>query len=315
VGGILLINKPAKITSHDVVVQIRRLFRTKKVGHAGALDPFATGLLILCLDEATRIVDYLVNRDKEYVTVMKLGESTDTQDCTGRVLEKREVPAFSNEDIADVFARFVGDLSQIPPMFSARKVQGKRLYEFAREGQTVARTARSVRIETLEILEVRLPFIRFRVVCSKGTYIRTLAHDIGALLGCGAYLSALERTRIGQFFLKDAVALEQLAHIVQYSDKTRVLIPLDAALAFLPAIEVSEAASRLLVHGTQISLTAENFTSLGDGDNRREADQEIRVYNSRGKFIALARQTFTGTPTSPQWMVQPLKVFAKPEII
>ena len=307
----MLVNKPAKITSHDVVVQVRRLFRTKKVGHAGALDPFATGLLILCLDEATRIGDYLVARDKEYVAVLKLGETTDTQDGTGRVLETRAVPVFSQNDLAAIFARFVGEISQIPPMFSARKVQGRRLYKLARAGQTVARAAQRVRIETLEILAVTLPFIRFRVVCSKGTYIRTLAHDIGEMLGCGAYLHTLERIRIGQFFLKDALSLEQLA---QQADRTRFLIPLDEALAFLPAIEVSESAAGLLAHGTRIVLTAEDFKVLGDDHERQAENREIRVYRVTGKCIALARQTFTGTPTSPQWMVQPLKVLVKPEI-
>jgi tRNA pseudouridine55 synthase len=249
--GILLVQKPANMTSHDVVVWIRKQFHTKRVGHAGTLDPFATGLLILCLGEATRIVEYLVDLDKEYVAVMKLGESTDTQDCTGRVLERKTLPTFLQDGSAfDVigdrvrgtFARFVGDISQIPPMFSARKVQGKRLYEFARQGETVERPARNVRVSELELLEIIPPYIRFRVVCSKGTYVRTLAHDIGETLGCGAHLSALERTRIGQFSIKEAFSLDQLAQLTRQSDKQHVLIPLDRALAFLPAMEIGEAA-------------------------------------------------------------------------
>ena len=311
-GGILLVNKPANITSHDVVVEVRKQFRIRKVGHAGTLDPFATGLLILCLGEATRIVKYFVNCDKEYVAVMKLGESTDTQDSTGRVLGKREIPALSKDDISETFARFVGEISQVPPMFSARKVRGKRLYELARKGKTVERAARSVRIDELEILDITLPYIRFRVVCSKGTYVRTLAHDIGDLMGCGALLSALERIRIGPFASKDAVSLEQLAQMVRQSDKTRFLMPIDEALAFLPAVEVGEAASALLVHGTQISLTAGNSKDLMDLGNWYEEDQEFRVYNAKGKFIALARRTSAGTPDKPQWTLRPLKVFAKP---
>ena len=314
-GGILLVHKPADITSHDVVVEIRKLFRTKKVGHAGTLDPFATGLLILCLDEATRIVEYLVDRDKEYVAVMKLGESTDTQDCTGHVLEEREIPSLREDEIFETFARFVGDISQVPPMFSARKVRGKRLYELARKGEIIERTARSVRVQELEIVGITLPYIRFRVVCSKGTYIRTLAHDIGESLGCCAHLSALERTRIGQFSIKDAASLDQLSEIVRQSDKTRVLIPIDEALAFLPAIEIAEAASMLLAHGTQISLAVGDFKlreAQSDSDgNRSENKQEFRVYSATGQFIALARRKFTGTPGKPQWILRPLKVFAK----
>ncbi len=328
-GGILLVNKPANITSHDVVVQIRKQFCTKKVGHAGTLDPFATGLLILCLDEATKIVKYFVTLDKEYVAVMKLGESTDTQDCTGKVLGKRAVPSFDKNEIAKTVASFVGNISQIPPMFSARKVQGKRLYQLARKGKTVERVAQNVRIDEFEVLEITLPYIRFRVICSKGTYIRTLAHDIGESLGCGAHLSALERTRIGQFFIKEAVSLEQLSQMAYQADKTRLLIPVDEALAFLPAIEVNEAASVLLAHGTQISLKAGDFRSrevlsdgrhLGDGahlvdhDGRYEENREVRVYSDTGQFIALARRTFTSTSNTSQWTLQPLNVFAKMEV-
>jgi tRNA pseudouridine55 synthase len=335
-GGILLVNKPADITSHDVVVEIRKLFHTKKVGHAGTLDPFATGLLLLCLDEATRIVEYLVNRDKEYVAVMKLGESTDTQDCTGHVLEKREIPSFSEDEISKTFAQFVGELSQVPPMFSARKVRGKRLYELARRGEVIERAAQNVRIYELEIFDITLPYIRFRVVCSKGTYIRTLAHDIGKSLGCCAHLSVLERTRIGQFSLKDAVSLEQLSQTVQQSDDTRFLIPVDEALGFLPAIEIDEPVAALLAHGTKVLLVVGDFKlrevqldgrhlgggahrgevqsdgrHLGGGAHRGDHDQEFRVYSATGRFIALARRRFTGTPDKPQWMLQPLKVFAK----
>lgn len=322
-GGVLLVNKPADITSHDVVVEIRKLFRTKKVGHAGTLDPFATGLLLLCLDEATRIVEYLVNCDKEYVAVMKLGESTNTQDCTGYMLEKRAVPAFREDEISETFVRFVGDLSQIPPMFSARKIQGKRLYKLAREGKTIARGARRIRIHELEILAITLPYIRFRVVCSKGTYIRTLAHDIGEVLGCGAHLSVLERTRIGPFLLKNAVSLDELSQTVQQSDKIRSLIPIDEALVFLPTIAIGETAAVLLAHGTQVSLSEGDFKlrevpsngrHRGGGVHRGEHDQEFRVYSTTGRFIALARRRFTGTPNKPQWTLQPLKVFAKIEV-
>ena len=152
-NGILLLDKPIDTTSHDVVAWVRKHFRIRRVGHAGTLDPFATGLLVLCLGQATRIVQYLVDRDKEYAAVMKLGETTDTQDCTGQIQERKEVPEFSHQDIVRTFETFTGEISQIPPMFSARRVKGKRLYELAREGKTVEREARNVTIHECELLE------------------------------------------------------------------------------------------------------------------------------------------------------------------
>ena len=192
-GGILLVHKPADCTSHDVVTQIRKLFRTKKVGHAGTLDPFATGLLLLCLDEATRLSEYLLNAEKEYAAVVKLGEVTDTQDRTGRVLETCPVPDLAEAELRAAMTGFIGEIAQTPPMFSARKVQGRRLYKLARKGKTVERAAQAVNIAALDLLAVELPFLRLRVVCSKGTYIRTLAHDLGAALGCGAWFSMPKR--------------------------------------------------------------------------------------------------------------------------
>jgi tRNA pseudouridine55 synthase len=320
VKGILLVHKPADISSHGVVVRIRTLFHLKRVGHAGTLDPFATGLLILCLGEATKIAEYVADFEKEYVAVMKLGEATDTQDYTGQILETRPLPDFlqdgHNREVAmdrlrDMFARFVGEIAQITPMFSARKVQGRRLYNFARQGETVARAARQVNVRELELLEVAPPYIRFRVVCSKGTYIRTLAHDMGELLGCGAHLSALERTRIGRFVMQEAWTLDQLAQMTQPADRERAVIPLERVIDFLPAIEVNETAATLLLNGTPITLPPEDMHILTKAGELQAENQVWRVYNPAGTCIALVRGTRNDQQPTLRWKLQPFKFFVK----
>lgn len=306
-NGILLVDKPTKMTSHDVVAYIRKHFHIKKVGHTGTLDPFATGLLILCLGKATKIAQYLVDRDKEYAAVMKLGETTDTQDCTGQVQERRTLPSLSKDTITEVFAKFTGEISQIPPMYSAKKVQGRRLYEIARTGKTVERAARNVTIHELEFIEMTLPLIRFRVVCSKGAYIRTLAHDIGKALGCGAHLTELKRTRIGQFAVSDALALEQLVKMTKETDRSQCLIPLDEALSFLPAVKINEPASTRLAHGAQIILAARDIGNLATSGHQ---EQIVRIYSASGLFIALARGLVTDHDGEARWQFRPIRVFA-----
>lgn len=308
-NGILLVDKAADMTSHDVVAYIRKHFQIKKVGHAGTLDPFATGLLILCLGQATKIAQYLVDCDKEYLAVLKLGETTDTQDCTGQVLEGRDIPALKKEDISKTFEQFVGEISQIPPMFSAKKVQGKRLYELARAGKTVERKARNVTIHELEFLEMSLPYLRFRVLCSKGTYIRTLAHDIGEVLGCGAHLTELRRTRIGQFALSEAYSLEQLTLIAKQQDKEHYLLPMDEALSFLPAVTIPEPALIRLVKGTKISLSPSEIETLSIESHQ---NQIIRVYSASETFVALVHATTVADHNGEiRWLFQPVKVFVK----
>lgn len=305
--GVLLINKPVGSTSHDVVRQVRKLFQIRKVGHAGTLDPFATGLLLVCLGEATKIVRFFVEQPKEYVAEMKLGEATDTQDCTGRVKEYREIPLKAQENIPMIFARFSGEISQIPPMYSAKRLQGQHLYELARTGDIVERAAQKVMIYELEILEQALPSLRFRVVCSKGTYIRTLAHDIGLALGCGAHLTALTRTRIGHFSVQDAFSLEQLAQLTQLSDRERCLIPINQALFFLPAIELDETASCRLAHGGRVAVP-ETYAALFEpieGQN-----QIVRVQRLNAELIALARVIEEDLEGQKQAQLQPVRVFA-----
>lgn len=199
IDGVLPIDKASGMTSHDVVAIARRVLGTKKIGHCGTLDPMATGLLLLTLGRGTKIQDLLMSEDKEYVGTMKLGEMTDSQDADGEITETRPVPQLSNEQLEAAFAKYDGDFYQTPPMVSAIKKDGVALYKLARQGKTVEREPRFVHIYAHQLLEVRPPEIDFRVVCSKGFYVRTYAFDIGNDLGCGAHLNALRRTKSGRF--------------------------------------------------------------------------------------------------------------------
>jgi tRNA pseudouridine55 synthase len=208
--GVLLVDKPAGLTSHDVVDRVRRHFGFKKVGHCGTLDPAATGLLILVLERATKLQDRLMSDDKMYEGTMLLGVSTDSQDADGAVIAEKPVPPLTEEDIDQAFAKFRGDLQQVPPMVSAVKHQGTPLYKLARKGKVVEREPRLVHIYDLRVLGLDLPRVRLRVACTKGTYVRTLCSDVGDLLGCGAHLYELRRMRSGNFDVKDAHSLETI---------------------------------------------------------------------------------------------------------
>jgi tRNA pseudouridine55 synthase len=206
--GVLLVDKPAGPTSHDVVDRVRRHFGFKKVGHCGTLDPAATGLLILVLERATKLQDRLMSDDKTYEGTMLLGVSTDSQDADGKVIAEKPVPPLTADDIESAFAKFRGDIQQVPPMVSALKHQGTPLYKLARKGKTVEREPRLIHIYDLRSLALELPRIQFRVSCTKGTYVRTLCSDIGDALGCGAHLFDLRRTRSGKFDVKDAHTMD-----------------------------------------------------------------------------------------------------------
>lgn len=208
--GVLLIDKGPDMTSHDVVAIARRQLGFRKIGHCGTLDPMATGLLILVLGRGTKIQDLLMAEEKEYAGELTLGSTTSTQDREGEVLETHPVPPFPREHLDEAFAQFTGEFEQIPPMVSAIKKDGVPLYKLARKGQEIERDPRPVEVFSYEIEKVELPKITFRVVCSKGFYVRTYAHDIGQALTCGAHLSALRRTRSGRFTLEHAVPVEEL---------------------------------------------------------------------------------------------------------
>jgi len=203
--GLLLVDKPPGRTSHDIAAFVRRRFGQRKVGHCGTLDPIATGLLMLVVGRATRVQDLLMSEDKEYEGTLKLGETTDTQDAAGKILESKPVPNLDQSQIEAAFQKFTGEFDQIPPMVSAIKKDGVPLYKLAREGKTIDRPPRRVRIDKYEILEISLPIVRFRIHCTKGFYVRTYCHDLGTLLGCGGHMSALIRTRSGNFELSKAL--------------------------------------------------------------------------------------------------------------
>lgn len=246
--GILIVNKEAGFTSHDVVAKLRGICGQKKIGHTGTLDPAATGVLPVCLGSGTKLCDMLTDRDKEYVAELLLGVETDTQDTTGTVVRRCPVTV-SEETVAAACDGFLGGYDQIPPMYSALKVDGKKLYELAREGKTVERKARRIEIPELEILEIRLPVVRFRVVCSKGTYIRALCADIGEKLGCGAAMQSLSRTRVGHFLLADARTLGELQQLKCAGRLEEAMLPVESVFAGCPALHVAEEAARLLENG------------------------------------------------------------------
>lgn len=218
-GRVLNINKPEGWTSFDVVKKVRRLTQVKKVGHAGTLDPFATGVLIICMGKATKRVEEFMALKKEYVARIELGKRTDTYDRTGRVLSVDSVHDLSTDQVRDICNGFRGEQLQVPPMYSARKVNGQRLYKLARQGKQVARKAKRIVIHELDVQKVALPFVTLRIVCSRGTYIRSIANDVGEKLGCGGCLDALVRTKIGSYRLEEAWTVENFLDNIQSSAK------------------------------------------------------------------------------------------------
>jgi tRNA pseudouridine55 synthase len=242
-NGILLIDKPQGMTSHDVVRRVRRLLRTRRVGHTGTLDPLATGVLPVAVGEATRIVQFLMEGDKTYRAVLKLGETTTTQDAEGEVLERRPADGITAEAVMAAARSFAGVIHQLPPMYSALKKDGVPLYRLARQGIEVERESREVRIDRLQVLDVDLPLVTLEVDCSKGTYVRTLCHDLGLALGTGAHLVALRRTRSGSFTEADCVTLEQLE---TDGTATPPHLSVDEALRGMPALDIDAEAVRRL---------------------------------------------------------------------
>ena len=261
-NGIIVIDKEPGFTSHDVVAKMRGICGQRKIGHTGTLDPMATGVLPVCLGSATKLCDMLADRDKEYVAELLLGVETDTQDVTGQVLARCPVEVQESQ-VRSVAASFVGEYRQVPPMYSALKVNGKKLCDLARAGKEVERKARPVQIYELEILECRLPVVRMRVVCSKGTYIRTLCSDMGERLACGGTMQSLRRTRVGMFSLEDACTLgelqrwkdeDMLGHAGLDQAKLRqALRPVDSVFADCPALHVKQESCLLLDNGNAIA--------------------------------------------------------------
>ncbi len=291
-NGLLIIDKPAGLTSHDVVARVRRILKTKRVGHTGTLDPFATGVMVILVGQATRLAQFFDKDQKEYEALVQFGFETDTGDCTGSPKSKVQSPKSINvEDIERVLPRFRGLIEQVPPMYSAKKVEGKKLYELARKGVEIERKAIAVSIYELEVIsdaELCTPqsTIRIRVVCSAGTYIRTLAEDIGRSVGVGAHLAELRRTRAGRFNITRAVTLSDLE---QMADPVSSLIPMTEAVTHLPEVILNEDRVAKTKNGLSSRFPDVEFA---DGDTIRmvNADADliaIGVYNAEEKTVQL----------------------------
>lgn len=247
--AVINLSKPKHISSQDAVTRVKRLFGVRKAGHAGTLDPMATGVLIICLNEATKITRFLSDLDKEYLVSLKLGERTDTYDSTGRTIEQTPCPSFTASDLRGVLEQFTGQVKQIPPMFSALKKNGQPLYKLARRGITVKRPERTVTIASIQLIHLHLPYVDLNVQCSKGTYMRTLCDDIGKALGVGAHMVSLDRTRIGFFKIEHAVSLEELP-----SHHKEACFSIDAALSHLNEIVLDKDTFLKARHGRPVDV-------------------------------------------------------------
>ncbi len=272
-NGILLVDKPEGWTSHDVVAKLRGVLHERRAGHSGTLDPLATGLLVLFFGRATRGVAYAMSDVKEYRAGIRFGITTDTQDISGRVLSEKKAD-FTTEQLDEALQRFRGDISQIPPMYSAIKVGGKKLYEIARRGGEIERSPREVHIFSLERESGADGEMFLSVQCSKGTYIRTLCHDIGQALGCGACMSSLRRTRSGVFDVTRAYSIEQVQHAAESGKAESLLLPLDTLFADCGSFELTANQEKCLRNGASFST--------------KTAEGRYRAYSRSGEFIALA---------------------------
>lgn len=282
IHGIINVYKEKGYTSHDVVAKLRGILGQKKIGHTGTLDPDAEGVLPVCLGKGTRLCELLTDKDKVYETVLLLGQTTDTQDVSGEVLNTGSTQHLTNSEVCKAVESFVGPYLQIPPMYSALKVNGKKLYELAREGKTVERKARPVEIKGIQILEVDLPRVRMEVECSKGTYIRTLCHDIGEKLGCGGCMESLVRTRVERFLIKDSLRLEEIERLKKEDQILEAVIPVDQMFTSYKAAVVKNRWMELAKNGNVLPYQAVTVK------DEPLADQEkIRLYDEEGQFIAL----------------------------
>lgn len=286
--GILPVDKPEGPTSHDVVARARRSLRLRRIGHTGTLDPFASGLLLLCLGPATRLAEYLTALPKSYRAVLRLGQSTDTDDGTGRVIaESKAWRGLSEADLRAALQAQTGELDQLPPIYSAKKVDGERMYAAARRGEEVRRKPVRVTVYATELIRFDPPLVEFAVDCSSGTYIRAIARDVGEALGVGAHLTSLRRTRVGRFDVEDAVTLEGLDDADAVAG---ALIPASRALSHFPSLTVDEAGLRALGHGAAVPVTEDV-----------PIDRPVAVYSQAGALVAV------GERAGP--LLRPRKVF------
>ena len=277
--GIINIKKEAGFTSHDVVAKLRGILKQKKIGHTGTLDPDAVGVLPVCLGSGTKLCDMLTDEDKEYEAVLRLGVRTDTQDMSGQILEEREVNV-TEEQVVEVIEGFLGGYEQIPPMYSALKVNGHKLYELARAGKEVERKARTVQIKDIVIEKIELPLICFRIVCSRGTYIRTLCDDIGRNLGCGGTMEKLTRTRVGRFRIEGAVSLSEVEALRDKNRISDVIIKIDDMFPQLKALVIADNLQKMAANGNRIPVGTLPGRECSPGE-------QVRLYDKLGVFYGI----------------------------
>jgi tRNA pseudouridine55 synthase len=289
ISGILLVDKPQGLTSHDVVLRVRRRARGARVGHSGTLDPAATGLLIVLLGKATKLSEALMNEGKEYEAVIELGRETDTGDATGRTLREHGGPPPEAATVARALEEFVGEIDQVPPMVSALKVGGRRLYDLARVGRTVERAPRRVRVDRIELRAYEPPRVSLRVACGRGMYLRALAADLGAALGVGGTLASLRRTRVGPFSVERAVALGDLEAAAPKDAWRERVITLEDALAHIPGVVVAEEHTRRVLRGQSTGWS--EVVSFPEG---LSAGSLLRVLGPDGRLLAMGRAHLPG---------------------
>ncbi len=298
VTGIVVIDKPSGASSNQVLQQVKRLFNAKKAGHTGALDPLATGVLPICLGEATKVSAYLLESDKRYEVTCQLGIETDTGDSEGQIISQSSVPELDTATLTTTLDRFTGPQRQVPPMYSALKFQGQPLYKLARQGIDVDRKARNITIYDIQLLDLNKETFRLSVSCSKGTYIRTLIEDIGRALGCGGHVTALRRTQAAMYKIEQAHTLEVLQHAAT-TGQARLdacLISVEEALPDWPAIYVTEMQETALRHGQVISTQAQY------------KQEQVRLFSPNNTLIGLGRMT-------PQQKIYPKRIFAHNAVI
>ncbi len=279
ISGILLLDKPSGMTSNAALQMVKRAFNANKAGHTGSLDPLATGLLPICLGEATKVSGFLLDSDKAYLATCKLGVTTRSADAEGEVLETRPVPELDESQVRQVLNDFAGEIEQVPPMHSALKVNGTPLYKLAHQGEEIERASRRVTIHKLEILRLEGDELDIEVHCSKGTYIRTLAEDIGEALGCGAHVSALRRSRSGPFRLDEAVSLEEIQHMAEDGAHTLdpLLLPVERALDSWPEVQLTENSAYYLLQGQAVQVP------------RAPTAGWVRIHKENGAFLGLGQ--------------------------
>ena len=284
ISGVINVYKEPGFTSHDVVAKLRGILKQKKIGHMGTLDPNAVGVLPVCLGKATRLCDILSDKDKTYEAVLLLGTVTDTQDTTGNVIERAtlaEVTALSEDKVFRTIKSFIGDYAQVPPMFSAIKINGQKLYQLARRGEEIERPARHCSIIEITVTKMELPRVELRVTCSKGTYIRTLCHDIGKSLGVGGCMEKLTRTRVERFSVENSISLSQIEQFRDDNTLEQYITPVDEILNHYSKCVVSKEADRLVYNGN-IFTGGNTLLKMNHEDG-----QTVRVYTQDGNFIGL----------------------------